>query len=147
MDMVDSPSKRKRSEFSSFYDMQMMPNQLHKKDISDIAHGNTIFHQVLSLIPRAEFEALAKKHSTGRAFWSFSRWSQFVCLLFVHLASRRSMRDGIRSLGANIRQMYHLALRSVARSTFADANSKRPAEFFQAIFGKLYQRARPWPRA
>jgi hypothetical protein len=50
------------------------------------------------------------------------------------------MRDGIRSLGANIGRLYHLGLRSVARSTFADANSKRPAEFFQALFGKMYQR-------
>jgi len=140
MNMVDSPSKRKMSEFSSFYDMQKMSKPLHKKEISDMAHANTIFHQVLSLIPRTEFEALAKKYSTGRAFRSFSRWNQFACLLFIHLAGRRSMRDGIRSLGANIRQMYHLGLRSVARSTFADANSKRPAEFFQVIFGKLYQR-------
>lgn len=98
MDMFDSPSKRKMSEFSSFCDMQRMSNSLHKKEISDMAHANTIFHQVLSLIPRTEFEALAKKYSTGRAFRSFSRWNQFACLLFIHLAGRQSMRDGIRSL-------------------------------------------------
>jgi hypothetical protein len=50
------------------------------------------------------------------------------------------MRDGIRSLGANLKHLYHLGLRTVARSTFADANAKRPAEFFQALFGTLYQR-------
>ncbi len=50
------------------------------------------------------------------------------------------MRDGTRSLGAKIGRLYHLGLCSVARSTFADAHSKRPAEFFQALFGKMYQR-------
>ncbi len=105
-----------------------------------MAHINTILHQVLSLIPRQEFEALARKHSTGRRSRTFSRWNQFTCLLFIHLAGRRSMRDGIRSLGANIRRLYHLGLRRVARSTFADANSKRPAEFFQVLFSTLYQR-------
>lgn len=120
--------------------MQKVLNCLHPKEIPDMAHGNTIFHQVLSLIPRQEFENLAKKHSTGRASRSFSRWNQFACLLFIHLAGRRSMRDGIRSLGANARQLYHLGLRRVARSTFADANTKRPSDFFQALFAKLYQR-------
>ncbi len=138
--MFDSPSKNKMSKISSGYAMQMEPNPLHKKEILDMAHANTIFHQVLSLIPRYEFEVLARKHSTGRRSRTFSRWNQFACLLFIHLAGRRSMRDGIRSLSANISRLYHLGLRSVARSTFADANSKRPAEFFQALFGKMYQR-------
>jgi hypothetical protein len=140
MDMFDSPSKKKMSKISSVYDMQIASKQLHQKEISDMAHANTILHQVLSLIPRSEFEALAREHSTGRRSRTFSRWNQFACLLFIHLAGRRSMRDGIRSLGANIERLYHLGLRSVARSTFADANSKRPAEFFQALFGKMYQR-------
>lgn len=140
MDMFDSPSEKKMFKISSIYAMQIASKQLHQKEISDMAHLNTIFHQVLSLIPRHEFEALAREHSTGRRSRTFSRWNQFACLLFIQLAGRRSMRDGIRSLGANIRRLYHLGLRSVARSTFADANSKRPAEFFQALFGKRYQR-------
>lgn len=140
MDMFDSPSEKKMSEFSPVYGMQMALNPLHTKEISDMAHANTILHQVLSLIPRPEFEALAQEHSTGRRSRIFSRWNQFACLLFIHLAGRRSMRDGIRGLGANLKQFYHLGLRVVARSTFADANANRPAEFFQALFGKLYQR-------
>jgi hypothetical protein len=31
----------------------------------------------------------------------------------------------------------------VARSTFADANSQRPASFFEALFGLMYQRCQP----
>ena len=105
-----------------------------------MAHANTILNQVLSLISRPEFEALAEEYGTGRKHRTFSRWSQFVCLTFIHLSCRKSMRDGIRNLGANMRRFYHLGVGSVARSTFADANAKRPAEFYQALFGKLYQR-------
>lgn len=140
MDMFDSPSKKKMSKISSGYGMQIAPNRLHPKEILHITYVNTILHQVLSLIPWPEFETLAREYNTGRRSRVFSRWNQFACLLFIHLADRKSMRDGIRSLGANFRQLYHLGLRGVARSTFADANSKRPAEFFQAIFGKFYQR-------
>ena len=120
--------------------MQKVTKPLQPREVLDMAHANTILHQVLSLISRPEFDALAKEHSTGRRSRVFSRWTQFTCLAFIHLAGRRSMRDGIRSLGTNMKRLYHLGVRGVARSTFADANSKRPAEFFQALFGKLYKR-------
>jgi hypothetical protein len=31
----------------------------------------------------------------------------------------------------------------VARSTFADANNRRPASFFEALFGLMYRRCQP----
>jgi hypothetical protein len=61
MDMFDSPSEKKMSKISSGYDMQIVLNPLQPKEISDIAHLNTILHQVLSLIPRYEFKVLARK--------------------------------------------------------------------------------------
>lgn len=109
-----------------------------------MAHSNTILSQLLSLIPRHEFSALVNEYDTGRKPRKFSRWSQFVCLAFIHLAARSSMRDGIRCLGTRLCRFYHLGLNSVARSTFSDANNKRSAEFFQALFGKLYKRCQPF---
>ena len=35
------------------------------------------------------------------------------------------------------------ACRPVARSTFADANNRRPASFFAALFGLMYRRCQP----
>ncbi len=45
-----------------------------------MAHCNTIFAQILKLVPRHEFETLAKQHHSGRSFRTASRWSQFVTL-------------------------------------------------------------------
>ena len=59
-------------------------------------------------------------------------------MAFIQLASRRSMRDGLRCLAASGRQLYHWGLRKVARSTFADANNSRPVEFFKDLFGEMY---------
>lgn len=77
--------------------------------------------------------------STGRTARVFSRWGQFVCLAFIHLAARPSMRDGIRNLDANTRRLYHLGVEPVARSTFSDANNTRPAALFADLFGALYK--------
>jgi putative transposase len=47
------------------------------------------------------------------------------------------------SLKARLKSLYHLGVRPVARSTFADANNRRPASFFEALFAVLYRRCLP----
>ena len=105
-----------------------------------MAHCNTIFHQMLKLIPRHHFAKLEAEHGTGRKARTFPRWSQLVHLLSMQLTARASLRDGINSLKAHIKSLYHLGVKPVARSTFSDANNERPASFFAAIFALMYQR-------
>ncbi len=108
-----------------------------------MAHCNTIFHQMLKLIPRHHFGKLGTEHGTGRKARSFTRWSQLVHLLSMQLTARVSLRDGVSSLKARIKNLYHLGVKPVARSTFADANNQRPASFFEALFGLMYRRCQP----
>jgi hypothetical protein len=90
-----------------------------------MAHCNTIFHQMLKLIPRHHFAKLEAEHSTSRKARSFTRWSQLVHLISMQLTARVSLRDGVSSLKARIKSLYHLGIKPVARSTFADAPSLR----------------------
>lgn len=108
-----------------------------------MAHTNTILHDLLSLIPRNVFSALERKHVTRRKPRVFSFWSQFVALAFIQLSARHSMRDGLRNLDAAGKRLYHLGMRRVTRSTFSDANNKRPADFFMDLFAEMYNRCRP----
>jgi hypothetical protein len=98
---------------------------------------------MLKLIPRHHFAKLEIEHGTGRKARSFTRWSQLVHLLSMQLTARASLRDGVASLKARIKNLYHLGVKPVARSTFADANNKRPASFFEALFGLMYRRCQP----
>jgi putative transposase len=97
---------------------------------------------MLNFIPRHQFTALESQHSTGRKSREFSRWNQFVHLMFMQMTGRASLRDGIQSMNSRVKNLYHLGAKPVARSTFADANNIRPASFYQAVFEKLYQRCR-----
>ncbi len=103
-----------------------------------MAHCNTLFHTMLNFIPRHQFTALEKRHSTGRRSRSFSRWSQFVHLMFMQLTGRSRLRDGIQSMNSRADNPYHLGAKPVSRSTFADANNGRPALFYDALFSKKY---------
>jgi len=107
-----------------------------------MAHCTTLFNTMLNFIPRHQFSALEKRHSTGRRSRSFSRWSQFVHLTFMQLTGRSSLRDGIQSMNSRANNLYHLGAKPVSRSTFADANNMRPASFYEALFTKIYHRCR-----
>ena len=108
-----------------------------------MAHCNTVFHQLLKFIPRHRFADLEKEHGTGRKARKFTRWNQFVALMFMQITGRASLRDSVQSLGVRNGFLYHLGLRNVCRSTFSDANNKRPASFFKALFDLTYQQCRP----
>jgi len=98
---------------------------------------------MLKLIPRHHFARLEQEHGTGRQARSFTRWNQLVHLVFIQLTARASLRDGVASLKARFKDLYHLGARPVARSTFADANNRRPASFFEALFYVMYRRCQP----
>ena len=107
-----------------------------------MAHCNTLFHSMLNFIPRHQFSALENQHGTGRKSRKFSRWNQFVHLMFMQLTGRKSLRDGIQSMNSRLNNLYHIGARPVSRSTFADANNRRPASFYEALFERVYQRCR-----
>ena len=106
-------------------------------------NATTVFAQFLSLVPRYVFSKLSQQHRAKRSPRTFSRWSQFVHLLHAQLAGCKSLRDGIMGMNAATNRLYHLGVKPVARSTFADANNARPYTFFEALFGELYLRCLP----
>jgi hypothetical protein len=107
-----------------------------------LSHHSTVFGQFLRLVPRHEFEALAKTHHVGAPLRRMTRFSQFVALSTAHLAERHSLRDVVSNLAAQGPRLYHLGARPVARSSLARVNEEQPYTLYEALFGKLYERCR-----
>lgn len=107
-----------------------------------MSHHSTVFGQFLRLVPRHEFEALAKTHHVGAPLRRMTRFSQFVALSTAHLAERHSLRDVVANLAAQGPRLYHLGARPVARSSLARVNEEQPYTLYEALFGKLYERCR-----
>ena len=105
-----------------------------------MAHCNTILSQILKLIPRHEFESLAKAHHTGRSFRTASRWSQFTCLVVAQLSGRNSLRDIVDNVSAQMHRLYHLGCRVISRSNLSRMNEDKPHELYEALFGRLLSR-------
>lgn len=106
-----------------------------------MAHSNTVLHQMLNFIDRHEFQSLENDHfRPKRKYRTLSRWGQFTAMLFAQITGRASLRDISDSLQTQAGRLYHLGIDRVKKSTLADANNNRNADFFHAFFEKSYHR-------
>lgn len=105
-----------------------------------MAHCNTIFSQILKFVPRHEFEALANRHHSGRAFRTAFRWSQFVTMAMAQLSGRSSLRDIVNSVSTQAHRLYHLGSAKMTRSNLSRINENKPHTLYEALFGKLLDR-------
>ncbi|MDF1693169.1 MAG: IS4 family transposase [Zhongshania sp.] len=105
-----------------------------------MAHCNTILSQILKLVPRHEFETLAKQHHSGNSFRTASRWSQFVSLTMAQLSGRNSLRDIVDNMSAQMHRLYHLGSAKLSRSNLSRINEDKPYALYEALFGKLLTR-------
>ena len=103
-------------------------------------HCNTILKQILNIVPRHEFESLAKKHHSGRKFRTTNRWSQFSAIVLAQLSGRLSLRDIIENLTAQAHRLYHLGVKKLSRSSFSRINNDKSYKMYEELFGKLLSR-------
>lgn len=104
-------------------------------------HVDTVFAQLLKLVPRHDFNRLAKANHRGGELRRMMRWSQFVAMGLGHLARRFSLRDVVTTLQAQSTRLYHLGVKSVARSSLARINEQQPYTLYAALFEQLFTRA------
>lgn len=80
--------------------MEKLHNVLPHKAILDLSHHAALFSRTLSLIPGHVFQKLERRHKTGRSSRKSGFNEQFTAMVFIQLAARRFMRDGLRCLTA-----------------------------------------------
>lgn len=102
--------------------------------------GQPVFTQLLGLIPRHFVVKQSKKHTANRYCKSFMAYDHLVTMLYQGFFQCVSLRELITGLQANQGKLLHLGLsQTPRRSTLSDANSRRPAEFFGALYHQLYE--------
>ena len=105
-------------------------------------HYNTILSQLQDFVPRHHFENLVKTYSNDYYVKSFTSWNQFTVLLYAQASGKDSLRDIQNSLLAQESKLYHLGIKSVHRSTLADANQTRNYFTFEQLFYKILEQTK-----
>lgn len=103
--------------------------------------GQPVFTQLLKLIPRDLIEQLSHEHHCDHYCKSFFTYDHLVTMMYAGYFQCTSIREVITGLQANAGRLNHLGLKEAPpRSTFSDANKRRPEAFFGAIYHKLYEK-------
>ena len=105
-------------------------------------HQNSVLHQILKLLPWAEFERLVAKHQADKHVRRLTTKSQLVAMLYAQLAQAASLREIEAGLKSHAGRLYHVGASTVKRSTLAEANGRRPAAVFSELFARLLAGAR-----
>ena len=94
-------------------------------------------------IPRSEFHRLVREHHAEYKAKGFSCWTQFVAMLFCHLAHADSLREICGGLACCLGKLKHLSIaKGPNRSTLSYANQHRPVALYEGLFWMLLQRFR-----
>lgn len=104
-------------------------------------HENTVFHDLLKLIPWPVFKELVKKHGMDAGVRGLTTKAQFIAMLFAQLAGSASLRDLVTTLESHPGMLYHVGGKPVRRSTLADANRDRSHAFFDELFAAVLARS------
>ncbi len=106
--------------------------------------GQFVFSQLISLVPKYEFDKCVDKYNGNYRTKDFKCWSQYLCMLFGQLTYRESISDILNCLNAHKNKVYHLGIKNlVAVSSLTRANESRDWQIFQDFAYYLIQLVRP----
>jgi hypothetical protein len=100
----------------------------------------SLFSQLLQQIPRTTFSQLVRKHDSEKHAKGFTCWTQFVAMLFSHMAHADSLREICNGLECCLGKLQHLGVNKAPnKSTLSYANANRPAEMYAELFYRLLE--------
>jgi hypothetical protein len=104
--------------------------------------GQSIFAQIMSLLPLQQFRRCVDRYDGNRKVKQFRCLDQFLALAFAQLTYRESLRDIESCLRAVESRLYHMGFRCtrISRNTLAHANEHRDwriyADFAQVLIAE-----------
>jgi hypothetical protein len=102
-----------------------------------VRHQNSVFHEIMKLIPWAVFDRLVEEHGSDELVRKLKTRHQLIALLFGQLAGANSLRAIEAVMASHQARLYHVGGKVPARSTFADANRTRSPLVFTGLFEHL----------
>ncbi len=106
-------------------------------------YSSSLFAQLLSLLPRSDFDRIVHENHGNHYAKTFSCWDQLVAMLFCQLGQAHSLREICGGLASCLGKLSHLGvLHSPKRSTLAHANEKRSWLIYKQLFFEVLKQAK-----
>lgn len=104
-------------------------------------HQNSVFHSVLKHVPWPAFDRLVEAHGADARVRRLTTKDQLVALLYGQLSGASGLRETVTGMESHGARLYHLGADTVRRSTFSDANARRPVAVFVELLALMMQQA------
>jgi hypothetical protein len=104
-----------------------------RKRINAVRHQNSVFRDLLKLIPWNQFDRLVDEHGSDDLVRRFKTRHQLMALLYGQMAGASSLREIEATMASHQARLYHVGARVPHRSTFADANRSRSPLVFSGL--------------
>jgi Domain of unknown function (DUF4372)/Transposase DDE domain len=106
--------------------------------------GNSVFGQLISLIPKYQVQKAVKEYQSDKFTKRFSTWEHLISMLFATASNTTSLRDVTNGLLGLEGKLQHLSLsKPPKRSTISDANKRRSYQVFEKIYYNLLNQYKP----
>ena len=103
--------------------------------------GQPIFGQLLSFLNKGQINRTSKELGADKYVKRFTSYKHVVVMLFATFEGYHSIRDTVLGLLSHANKLQHLGLDYIVRrSTFSDANMRRPNELFAKVYYDTYNR-------
>ena len=96
--------------------------QIVLQEIEIMNQGKTVFAQIMSLIPRYEFDKCVKRYNGNRHAIEFKCRDQFMVMSFAQFTGQDSLRSIDATLVALSFKLYSSGIKYIQRSTLAHIN-------------------------
>ena len=103
-----------------------------------MSYSNTVFRQMLSMIPIRQFNSEVDRSGADRYTKHFTSWSQLLVNLYAQASGKKSLRDIETGLKVQQGAWYHLGLKNISRSQLSYVNSRRDYHIFQSLYYHLF---------
>ena len=105
--------------------------------------GQPILGQLLNYLNKAKILQVSRDGGGEKYVKKFNAWCHLTVMLYAVIMRFDSLREIMASTLAEARKLGHLGIKAMPRrSTLSDANARRPADFFGAVYNDLYARNR-----
>ena len=104
-------------------------------------HRNSVFHDLLKLIPWTAFDREVDQFGADEGTRSFTARQHLSALVFAQLSGASSLREIEATMASHQGRLYHSGAVAPKRSTFADANRARDFRVFSGLFEAMLAQA------
>ena len=101
----------------------------------------TTFNELLKGLPRATFDRCVRRHNADKYSKRFGHWNHLIVMLYAQLSGTTGLRRLQAGFNSQAAAHHHLGVKSVKRTTVADANEKRSDVVFAEIASWLMGQA------